>query len=96
MEELKRDNLKSELFVAEYSFAQGCFHHSFLKNSMETNLEGVKRIMAIKDDKERAEMVFKLSWIPFSIGTYDETAKDIDEMRAYMESVGWEKLGLIG
>lgn len=96
MEELDRQNLDSELYVAEYCFFQKCFHHSFLKSSMETNLKSIKKLMAIKDPKAREEMVFKLSWIPFSIGTYEETGKDIDAMRDYMESIGWKDLGLIG
>lgn len=96
MEELNRQNLDSELYVAEYCFAQKCFHHNFLKSSMETNLESIKKLMDIKDQKEREEMVFKLSWIPFSIGTWEETGKDIELMRDYMEKIGWKDLGLIG
>lgn len=84
MKELNRQNLDEELYVAEYNFSQRCFHHSFIKKSLEDNREMIARVMMIDDVKRREEMLSQCAWIPFSIGTYEETSEDIQQMRNFI------------
>ncbi|MFH2018856.1 MAG: hypothetical protein ABII98_02595 [bacterium] len=84
MQELNRQNLDKEFWVAEYSFEQRCFHHDYIKNSFATNKKSIEEIMKIDNPQLRKEKVLSLSWIPFSIGTCKETSEDIEKMRDFI------------
>lgn len=77
--------LNEELWIAEYSFAQKCFHHSLIKKSIEDNQDIIKRISLIEYVVDQINAVGNLSWIPFSIGTYEETQNDIDKMKQALD-----------
>ena len=89
MQELDTKNLDKELWVAEYNFGTKQFHHSFLKNSISTNKDIIQRLIELKDEKEIEEHVFTSAWIPFSIGTCDETSEAIINMRGRMVESGY-------
>ncbi len=80
--------MKDELWVAEYSFAQRCFHHARLESSLESNQEIIERAMEISDTEKRIDNVYACVWIPFFVGTYDETSDKIDELREKMLEFG--------
>lgn len=69
-----------DIFVAEYNFKQG-FHHSYLTKSLSSNEEIIGRL--IKGEKASLEDV---AWIPFAIGTYEETSQAIDNMRLFIKN----------
>lgn len=82
-EDFKKDfeEFKKGPFVAEYSFAQRCFHHTPLESALKSNNEIIKRLMEIKDREERLAMLANVTWIPMAIGTWDETEEVIAELR---------------
>jgi len=67
-----------ELFLAEYNFGQGTFHHGEVKELMKTNKEIIERLYKAKE-----ENITGNAWIPFAIGTWEETSWAIDNMKKF-------------
>jgi hypothetical protein len=63
----------SEMYVAEYSPMQDCFHHQTLIESMRDNQSHVRRKCKGYD------------WIIFYIGTKEKCYQAIDQMRKAFE-----------
>lgn len=86
-------DIDKELWVAEYCLGQRCFHHDYLKKSLETNKETIERILKIQDKKEREAILVQVAWIPFAIGTAEETSQAITEMgKSIAKEKHWEDL----